>query len=566
MLEAMARKPGETITKLAPASWPTLQGATSGRAVAWNEARTQCLLLSGEEFSNHGNPADPAAVLQRIGTEQNPFASLNGWFHGLFVDLPQKAITLFNDRYGMGRVYYHESPEGIYFASEAKALLAALPVTRELKQESLAEYVSVGCVLQNRTLFRDIHILPPGSAWTFRSDGTIDKRRYFDGSAWEQQEPLSPKLYSEQLRDVFSRVLPRYFRGPEPIGLSLTGGLDSRMILAWAGATPGTLPCYTFGGPYRDCADVTIAHKLAQVTQQAHTVLPILSDFFRDFGELAEETIQVSDGTMDVSGAVELYMNRKAVAIAPIRLTGNYGSEILRSNVAFRPRKLDRTLYTPEFNRLIDGAEETYRSEATGHRLSFIAFKQVPWHHYSRYSVEKALLTPRSPFLDNDLVGLAYRAPVHPEGSAAPLLRLIADGSPTLGRIGSDRSLRHGPPSILNHLVTQWQEFTAKAEYAYDYGMPHWLARSDRIVSSLHFERLFLGRHKFYHFRIWYKHALKKYMQESVSVTSIGLNCYRKAIPEKLIYDHLTGKANHTLDLHRIASLALIGNLFRVSK
>ena len=47
--------------------------------------------------------------------------------------------------------------------------------------------------------------------------------------------------------------------------MSLTGGLDSRMILAWAQAAPGSLPCYTFGGPYRDCADVRIARQLATI-------------------------------------------------------------------------------------------------------------------------------------------------------------------------------------------------------------------------------------------------------------------------------------------------------------
>src|SRR6478736_386731 len=144
---------------------------------------------------------------------------------------------------------------------------------------------------------------------------------------------------------------------------------------------------------------------------------------------------------MDVSGAVELYVNRKAREIAPVRLTGNYGSEILRSNVAFRPRKLDRSLFTPEFSALIDAAEETYRAESAGHRLSFIAFKQVPWHHYGRFSIEQSQLTPRSPFLDNEVVRLAYRCPAQLATSAGPLLQLISAGNPQLDAVKTDRSL-----------------------------------------------------------------------------------------------------------------------------
>ncbi len=58
-----------------------------------------------------------------------------------------------------------------------------------------------------------------------------------------------------------------------------------------------------------------------------------------------------------------------------------------------------------------------------------------------------------------------------------------------------------------------WLEFTFKAEYAYDYGMPQWVARIDHLLSPLELERLFLGRHKFNHFRVWYRDALSEYVR-----------------------------------------------------
>ncbi len=45
--------------------------------------------------------------------------------------------------------------------------------------------------------------------------------------------------------------------------MSLTGGLDTRMIMAWHKAAPGSLPCYTFGGKYRECRDVIVARQVA---------------------------------------------------------------------------------------------------------------------------------------------------------------------------------------------------------------------------------------------------------------------------------------------------------------
>jgi asparagine synthase (glutamine-hydrolysing) len=414
-------------------------------------------------------------------------------------------------------------------------------------------------VLQNRSLFTAITLLPPASLWTFQRDGSLRRETYFDIRTWEQQEPLAPEEYGERLVDVFSRVAPKYLRSDAKVGMSLTGGLDSRMILAWIQAAPGSLPCYTFGGPYRDCADVKIARELARVCDQPHTTLRVESDFFPQFLTLAERTVYATDGAMDASGAIELYMNRRARQIAPIRLTGNYGSEILRSNVAFRPAKLDRSLFTPEFSGLIDQAADTYRKEASCRRLTFITQKQVPWHHYARFAAERSELTPRSPFLDNELVALAYQAPRELEGSPAPLLRLITRGKPTLDEVRTDRALQTKSTPLLGRLKREWQEFTAKAEYAYDYGMPAWLARVDSTAKSLHLERLFLGRHKFYHYRVWYRDQLSSALRES-GVTR-AQPCYADGAPLRLIEEHTSGQLNRTLELHKLLTVHSLSGL-----
>ena len=213
------------------------------------------------------------------------------------------------------------------------------------------------------------------------------------------------------------------------------------MIIACSGHAPRTLPCYTFVGPYRECIDGTLARLVAQHCGQTHEVIPVNGKFIEQFPALAEESVYVSDGAMDVTGSAELYVNRLAREIAPVRMTGNYGSEILRSNVAFRPRPLNPSLFNPEFLQLGSAAAATYEKEAEGNRLSFIAFKQVPWHHHSRLSVEQSQLTMRSPYLDNELVALAYQAPEGQEFSTTPALRFVAP-RPCVGR-GSTGSPAH---------------------------------------------------------------------------------------------------------------------------
>ena len=155
-----------------------------------------------------------------------------------------------------------------------------------------------------------------------------------------------------------------------------------------------------------------------------------------------------------------------------------------------------------------------YSEEAQGNQLSFIAFKQVPWHHYARLAVEQSQITVRSPFLDNDLVALAFQAPPEAFTSLAPSLGLIAEGNPDLGSIPTDRGITYPADRMTNRVHRSIQEFLAKAEYAYDYGMPNWLARIDKGLAPFRFERLFLGRQKFCHFRTWYRHQLAGYVKE----------------------------------------------------
>jgi asparagine synthase (glutamine-hydrolysing) len=144
----------------------------------------------------------------------------------------------------------------------------------------------------------------------------VQKER-FQPREWEEQETLEPEKYFQELRDVFTRNLPRYFQSQEQIGMSLTGGLDTRMILAWQKPLPGSLPCYTFGGTYRDCRDVIVAGKVARACGQTHEVIQVGEDFLSRFHHYAERTVYLTDGCADVRRASDLYLNERVREIAP---------------------------------------------------------------------------------------------------------------------------------------------------------------------------------------------------------------------------------------------------------
>jgi asparagine synthase (glutamine-hydrolysing) len=537
-----------------------LKGGTRTSAV-WNAAGTLGLVLVGEVFPSQvvQSPEYLRSILD--GYEKSGLRileTLNGWFSGIILDRLAAKSVLFNDRYGLGRVYVYEGEQGVHFSTVARSLLERIPESRYIDERGLAEWLSCGSVLQDRSLFKGIKLLPAGSAWIFTAHGDLKKESYFEQSEWEKQTELSPREYEEELERVFPRQLKTYIQGEQRVGMSLTGGIDGKMVMAWAGAAPGELPCYTFNGPYRECADARLARKVAKACGQTHTTIQVGAEFFRRYAELAEECVVASDGAMDVTGAAEIYVNRLAKVIAPVRLTGNYGSEILRGHVAFKPRNVPGNIWAERLNEQFKAAAETYLKEKAGHQLSFIAFKQVPWHHYSRFAVERAEIAVRSPFLDNALVGLAFRAPQETRTELDSSMRLIAKGRPSLAKIPTDRGITF-PANRRTHIRRSVQEFLAKAEYAYDYGMPDWLARVDRLLGPLNLERCFLGRQKFCHFRTWYRTSLagfvKDVLLDAKARTRWWVDGKRM---ESIVAAHISGQRNYTTEIHKLLSLELI--------
>ncbi len=112
--------------------------------------------------------------------------------------------------------------------------------------------------------------------------------------------------------------------------MTLTGGLDTRLIMAWHQSAPGSLPCYTFGGMFRECQDVRVARRIAKVCQQPHEVIGVGDEFLKQFPYYADRSIYLTEGGVDVYRASDLYVSEKARAIAPVKVVGTYGSEIVR--------------------------------------------------------------------------------------------------------------------------------------------------------------------------------------------------------------------------------------------
>ena len=553
--------------------WVARENSFAAPMPIFNEREDVVLIFSGEDYAEPGtarrvkeqghgcDETGPSYLVHLYEDDPDFFKNLNGRFQGVLADRARGAVTLFNDRFGLQRVYVSEGTDAFYFSAEAKSILAVRPELRVIDPRGLGEFIACGCVLENRTLFQGIFALPPASTWCFRRGELEKKAAYFEPREWEDQEPLDAETYYGELREAFTSRLPRYFDGPERVGVSLTGGLDTRIIMAWRKAPAGSLPCYTFGSMYRENQDVYLARRVAGLCGQPYQVVTVDGACMARFPEYAERTLYMSDGSVDISRSADLYNNRMARQIAPVRMVGTFGSEIICNAVMFKPVMPSTDIFRPEVMTQVRRAAETYREQRRGHPTSMVAFRQPAAYHFGVLMMEQTQLTIRAPYLDNEIVRTVFRAP-RVENGEDVRLRLIRDGSPALARLRTDRGLGGSNP-LAAAIQRAYLEFTFKAEYAYDYGMPQWVAKVDHAFAPFHLERIWMGRHKLFHFRWWYRTILAKYVQEMLlDPRTLARPYLERHAVEGIVRGHLKGNRNYTTEIHRLLSLELLHRLF----
>src|SRR5262249_23142764 len=145
------------------------------------------------------------------------------------------------------------------------------------------------------------------------------------------------------------------------------------------------------------------------------------------------------------------------------------------------PDASGRDLLAPELLPHLQEAERVYGQLRSAHPLSFIAFSQVPFHHFGRLRLEQSQVTVRTPFLDNDFVSLSYRKPASLVPGKEFSLRMIDESRPDLSFLATDRLATQASGACASAFRRFTQKLTFKLEYAYDYGMPERFAPIDRI-------------------------------------------------------------------------------------
>ncbi|MBI1207885.1 MAG: asparagine synthase (glutamine-hydrolyzing) [Azospirillum sp.] len=212
---------------------------------------------------------------------------LTGMFAFALWDERSQRLWLARDRMGMKPLFFYHDGDRLVFGSEIKALLAHPLVPRALDLTSLGHFLGLNYVIAPRTLFQNIRQLLPGHDMTVEADGRMVSHAYWDVS-FAHRPRLTAAAWRARWDETLALVMAEHLVADTPVGLFLSGGLDSSAVAWWmAQVRPGGSPSYHFRpmqAGFDESAHAGVAARAlglqlqcAQLDRPLTTLLPLLA-------------------------------------------------------------------------------------------------------------------------------------------------------------------------------------------------------------------------------------------------------------------------------------------------
>ncbi len=262
-------------------------------------------------------------------------------FRGMFAfaiwDAPKRRLLLARDRLGVKPLYWAWAGDRLLFASEIKAIFESGLIDARANESVLPELLATRATAGEATLFRGVHKLMPGHVLTF-VDGQLRQRRYWDVPA--APEPTGTRTRGEDA-EAFRALLDESVRlrlmSDVPLGVFLSGGIDSSAIAGLMARRVGRLQTFSVAFEDRACNELEYAREVAHaIGAENHEVIVSESDFFDALPRL----IWHEDEPIAHPSSVPLYfVSALARRHVKVVLTGE-GSDELLAGYGKYPRAL----------------------------------------------------------------------------------------------------------------------------------------------------------------------------------------------------------------------------------
>ena len=319
---------------------------SGGRQPIFNEDRSAAIVFNGEIY----NYRDLAEALKTAGhtfrtrsdTETILHAyeeygddcvqQLRGMFGFAIWDGAKQRLLLARDRLGVKPVYYYRDRHFLAFASEIKSLLEIRSIPREVDPDAFDMYLSLRYVPGPRTMFKNIFRLQPGHVLV-ADDSGIRITKYWDID-YPDPEPHSPEFLLERFRELLDESVRMRLLSEVPLGVFLSGGLDSSAILATMSKYAGDSRVKTFSVGYQASrAEETASNEFEYARLAADAFASEHHEYRLDathFAEFVPDLVSYLDEPLADPSCIPLYfISKLAREHITVVLSGEGADEIL---------------------------------------------------------------------------------------------------------------------------------------------------------------------------------------------------------------------------------------------
>ncbi|MEN9390558.1 MAG: hypothetical protein RLZZ283_658 [Candidatus Parcubacteria bacterium] len=291
--------------------------------------------LSGYPYTSESDTEVILAAYARWGTAA--FSRLNGMFALAIHDKEKDELVLARDAVGIKPLYYHYDQDQLIFSSEIKGILAA-GIAPKLNTVALSEYLQFLYVPAPETMFEGIKSLLPGKTLIYNS-GEVRVEPYV---AWPTTTPVvAYHDAKKQVRKTVEEAIVRQMVSDRPLGVYLSGGVDSSIVLSVAASAQKNINTYSVAFDLSDGeerekfnADAKLAQTTAAYFGASHHEFNLSSDTALDMIE--DAVYHLDQPLANATSIAQLFLARQVKPTATVVLTGEGGDELFGGYERYR--------------------------------------------------------------------------------------------------------------------------------------------------------------------------------------------------------------------------------------
>ena len=324
----------------------------AGSQPMFSEDRDTVLVFNGEIYNHAELRAELKAAGHRFTSQSDTEVVLQAFlkwdtgcferFRGMFAIAlwteSNRRLVLARDRMGIKPLYIHRRGDEIYFGSELKSLFAHPEIERRLDHTALEYYLSLNYVPCPYSLVEGIEKLPPGCMLEWR-DGSVETKTYWS-CRMDPQKDLSLEAAEEKLDELLRQSVREHLISDVPLGIWLSGGIDSSTILHYAQEACGTrIKTFSITFHGRGFDETRHIREMVRHYDTEHYELDLNTSL--DLPAAIQELSYYSDEPCADAGAVPIwFLSRMTQLHATVALSGEGADELFGGYITYRADRL----------------------------------------------------------------------------------------------------------------------------------------------------------------------------------------------------------------------------------